>query len=452
MRLFLLIAAAVLLGGALVGELIVQDPGYVLLSYGQTTVETSIWGLALVTLIGFILLHLTLRLLAYLFSRRRKLGRWRRDYSRSRAIKATGRGLRALARADWSKAQRLLDDAAKDSELPLVNYLAAAEAAEALNQHEACDAHLQTARRRLPGAELAVTLMQARIQSRRGQFEEAQALLRQQQQKHPRHPQVLRMLAASLQALEDWNGLAQLVPTLRRHAAMDEKELDELEQRTYHAWIDCAPDRLPQGTASSERLEAVRQVWNGLPKRLKRAPEMVQAYAERLASLDAFDEAAQAMRAYLKKNPVSDQDPSNELVALLGRLPETDSRRSLKMAREWQAESPDNPILLLTLGRLAMRNREWQEARGYFENSLAIRPTPDAFAELCRLLLSLRDEAGYQHLSGELQRQAGIIPGLPALPLPLPAQADTPSDSQESTETGNQPQRAEEEEMAVRGA
>ena len=40
---FLILIGAALAGGTLVGQAIKKDPGYVLLAYGNTTVEMSIW-------------------------------------------------------------------------------------------------------------------------------------------------------------------------------------------------------------------------------------------------------------------------------------------------------------------------------------------------------------------------------------------------------------------------
>ena len=46
MKLLYVIGLILLLVGTVVGELIIKDPGYVLLSYQNTTIETSIWGLS----------------------------------------------------------------------------------------------------------------------------------------------------------------------------------------------------------------------------------------------------------------------------------------------------------------------------------------------------------------------------------------------------------------------
>ncbi|MCW8885887.1 MAG: heme biosynthesis protein HemY, partial [Motiliproteus sp.] len=96
----LIVAGIILLAGAFVGELVIKDPGYVLLSYQSTTVETSIWGLAIVVLVTFFIFHLAVRLLQYILERRRKIGDWNEKRTRVRANRRTLKGLLAMSTGD----------------------------------------------------------------------------------------------------------------------------------------------------------------------------------------------------------------------------------------------------------------------------------------------------------------------------------------------------------------
>lgn len=64
MKRFFMILLILLLAGAWLGQLMVQDPGYVLLAYRQTTIETSLWVLALMAILAFAVLHTLLNLLS----------------------------------------------------------------------------------------------------------------------------------------------------------------------------------------------------------------------------------------------------------------------------------------------------------------------------------------------------------------------------------------------------
>lgn len=411
MRVLFIVAVVILLLGALVGELIVQDPGYVLINYQHTTIETSIWGLALATIVGFVTLHFGLRLLSYLATRRGKLLNWNHNRSRQRANRQTERGLIALAAGEWSKAQRLLSNAAEKSDLGLVNYLGAAEAAQELNHPETSDELLHKALRQHPKAEIAIGLAQAQNHVARHQLESALAILLRLRRKSPRHTKVLRLLVETHQRLKEWGALADLLPDVRRYRALGDKELAELERATHLARLEEVLRKLPDNTAASDKATALSQVWNALPKSLANDEELTTRYAALLCEAGAGEHVEKLLRTQLKKawNP--------QLVTLMGKLPSSDSQRQLKQARSWLAAHPDDAALLLTLGRLAMRNRDWNQAREYFEQSLAREPSQEAFNELSRLLVHLDDSPAYQRLVAD--NVDHLASKLPPLPLPL---------------------------------
>ncbi|MCY1380050.1 heme biosynthesis-associated TPR protein [compost metagenome] len=101
---------------------------------------------------------------------------------------------------------------------------------------------------------------------------------------------------------------------------------------------------------------------------------------------------------------------------LYGLLRGRDPARQLQTAEGWLKEHPSDASLLLTLGRLCLRNRLWGKAREYFETSLSFRRDSETCAELARLLAQL----GEVERSNQLfQEGLGLLDQrLPALPLP----------------------------------
>ena len=94
--------------------------------------------------------------------------------------------------------------------------------------------------------------------------------------------------------------------------------------------------------------------------------------------------------------------------------------RRLSLAEEWLARHPKDASLLLTLGRLSLRNKLWGKAREYFQSSLASKPTAAAHAELSRLLENLGDtQSAKHHLTQYRKRTADPLPDLPQ-PSPTP--------------------------------
>jgi len=119
---------------------------------------------------------------------------------------------------------------------------------------------------------------------------------------------------------------------------------------------------------------------------------VLRAYAERLPALGATDEAVKLLAATIK------QDYSAQLVYRYGLLPSSDPALQLKKAEAWLQDAPNDPLLLLTLGRLSVNNQLWGKARSYFEASLRFNRSPEACSELARLLAQL----GEQELSNQL--------------------------------------------------
>ncbi len=88
----------------------------------------------------------------------------------------------------------------------------------------------------------------------------------------------------------------------------------------------------------------------------------------------------------------------------------------MQKAEQWLTAHPTDAHLLLALGRLSLRNQLWGKAREYFERSLQEQPSPEVFAELARLLQSLKEpERSAQYLQNETRL---ISRGLPDYPQP----------------------------------
>ena len=150
--LFLCLVGLALAAGTLIGQLIQNDPGYVLMSYGTTTVEMSLWaGIGLATAL-LTLSYFTFRLIGRLLDSPVGLGRlWARLRGRS-ARGATQKGFMELRMGRYEAALKHLTAAAPRSDLAFINYLSAAEAANALGYDDQRDALLVKAMQTVPGS------------------------------------------------------------------------------------------------------------------------------------------------------------------------------------------------------------------------------------------------------------------------------------------------------------
>lgn len=401
--------------GAWLGQLMVQDPGYVLLAYKQTTVETSLWVLLLLLIVGFALIHWALNLISNARMPGDKVRSWRSSRNRRVAHNKTLKGLAALSDGNWWKAQRYLSQAAERSELPVVNYLAAARAAHEQGDSKASDALLAKARQSSPKTEVAVGLTQAELQLERGQLEPCLANLLNLRRQAPKNTQLLRMLKDTYLRLEDWLALIQLLPELKKQHVLDTDAAAALELQCHRNRLQQCLHALADSADADEKLRTLSRSWQAVPQALQRDPELAAEYVELMRSIQAEQEAESVLLDLIKRRWDA------PLVRLYGLLQGKDPHKQLEQAERWLKRNPDSAELELTLGRLNMRLENWGKAIDHFERSLELQPGGEAADELQRLLLHLGEHERLQQL---FKRQLlHTSSNLPALPLP----SDTPA-------------------------
>ena len=154
------------------------DPGYVLVAYGNYTVETSLWvGIVLLGRLYPVDLCAVVRLIRRLLAGQNSLSSWLGSRRTRAASRLTTRGLISFIEGNWSRARRQLLRGARNSEAPLINYLMAARASYRLNEPEKMREYLGAAEDAESEAGIAVELTQAELKLHAGQYEQALATL-----------------------------------------------------------------------------------------------------------------------------------------------------------------------------------------------------------------------------------------------------------------------------------
>ena len=381
-RLFLLLLCALLAAGSL-AWLVRTDPGYVLLQYGHTRLETTVWfALAALLAVGLILqlvgrcLGLVSRLLTRLSgSRSAPAVTGRRD--------RTAQGLRAFFEGDWERGGRLLARGADTSAYPLANYLLAARAAASRGDAELAEGFLTLAAA-LPDATESVRLERARTEARLGNHAGVVAALAA----GAASPAALDLLLPALAQTGDWARLGSLLPEARRAGALPEATLDELEERAFAALI---------GRVGADA-QALRRAWESLPARLRKRPALVARYARALAA-HAAAEAMELLESALAR------EWSAPLVEVLGVIPSKHPDKAFARAEKLLSRHPDDAVALLALGRRAMAARLWGKARDYLEASLARA----ARAETCQLLADVYAHTGDAERARKCRERAAAL-------------------------------------------
>ncbi|MEH6468557.1 MAG: heme biosynthesis HemY N-terminal domain-containing protein [Porticoccus sp.] len=379
--LLLMIALITFIGGFVAWQML-ESSGYVLIAFGNYTIDMSLWTLVLLILVLWVLVRLLTYLLRAMVEPGQKFLRNRVSVRQQRYRKRTAKGLLQFIEGRWSQARNSLKRAAKHSDMPLVNYLAAANAAYELGDKEDANRLLVKAEQVAPGGELAIGLAQAKMYLQDERYEEALAILQRLHQSASDHPLVLRLLESAHRGLNDWRSLEKLLPDLRRFKVYDKPTLLSVESEVYSSLMLALAGQA-KSSGKSDDTEALIQLWQEMPSAIRADKQVLLSYISSLHQLGESNLAESLLRKSLKTNW------DDALVRLYGIVGGDDPQKQLIIAEAWLRERPNDPELMLALGRLSQRNQLWGKARDYLESSLALRAQPDAYAELARLMVQL---------------------------------------------------------------
>lgn len=412
MKRALIVFILVMALGAFALSAMQADSGYVLIALGNTSIEMSLWFALLILFGGLGLIWLVLGILRGSFSAGRRASQRLFSGGSARAQRRTASGLVDFIEGNWKQAQRKLLKAAGKSDTPLINYLAAARSAYELGDRTTALELLHKAEQSSPNSELAVALTQARMQLMSKRYEQCLATLERVKRKAPQHPVVLELLRQVYVALHDWESLRELFPSLRAYGTQSEEQLDKLASELHRALLQQAGQHTRNQTPEQAK-ETLHAAWREVPSSLRKSPDVAQLYAQQLMDNGLAGEAETLVRKTLDKHWDSN------LVRLYGLIVTTDPHQQLITAEAWLKKRPSDALLMLTLGRLSLRNQLWGKARDYFHSSLQLHMMPETCAELARLLAHMGE-----HKKSTEYYQQGLLLTTDALPeLPQPKES-----------------------------
>jgi HemY protein len=318
-----------------------------------------------------------------------QFGSWKKGRHQRLSEKYLSRGLMALVEGDWNKAEVSLTKGAPHSQAPLVNYLAAARAAQQLGAVERRDGYLMQAYKDDPDAEVAIGLVQAELQIKQQQTEQALATLRHLHDQKPKQDQVKKMLLHTYAELKDWDAMLKLLPKIQRAGILPREQIQARQLEAYGGL-------LKQVGMDADK-EKLSNAWSNIPRKLRTEFHLIEVYTEeKLKLADASDCEPLIHKALKKQWDIA-------LLGLYGLVEGKDTAMQLKFAEGFLPSHAREPVLLLTLGRLSVKNKLWGKARTYLEESIEINPLPEAY----RTLASVLDELG-EHGAAAVQYQKGL--------------------------------------------
>ncbi len=398
MKRFFIALLFFLLFSAFLVELMLSDSGVVIIAFGEKQLLMSVWVALLLwsaaSLLGYVILRLLLsvgkdkpRKESQSWWHKRSVKNQRRKFQET-----ASRGFINYLEGHWEASVQQLTSVADKTDVPIVYYLTAAHAALELDDREKAQSLLMQAKKNQPEAALAFGVTQARFNIAKRQWEKALAVLLKLHSEAPRQTLVLRLLADVYQKLQDWTALQLLLPELRKRSVFSEQILNQLEREVYTKLFE---ELIQQATlirsaaanldGMADKVHRLQSLWKKAPSSVQNQPAIFQVYVKALIQLHAGKKAEVALKDAI------DRQWDDQLVLLFGLMVTDQPSKRLEYAQKWLKIHPNNPSLLLTLGRLSLQVSDSTKAKHFFENSIQLHESREACIELAKLLVKMGD-------------------------------------------------------------
>jgi len=332
--------------------------GYLYFTVWDYEVETGVV-FAVIALIVFygllqILEWVIIFLLNLLFSSRLLPEKWRKKAAR----KHTLIGALALAEEDWPTAEKAMAKGAEKGELPALNLLAAARAAQHQNNTASRDEYLlQAENERL--AIKAVGTTRTRYLLQQGELEKARKELDKLSPTSKSKLPVLRLALELYQAQSDWHSLKLLLPIIKKRNLISGEELNELSVLTNTSLLTSAQK------SSEQDLE---KAWHWLSRAERKEIRYLAIYC---IGLNLYQRKPEALKILMKQLKHS---CSAELLTALAEIispADVEERKVIFSLEKQYAEEVNFQILL---AKLHQQNKEYRHATTYWQKVCNLQP------------------------------------------------------------------------------
>ena len=361
-----------LLAGIGVGMLLSKDTGLLIYSYAGDVTQMRLGYFVVASLLLVFVIYFIFRILGGLIRLPNSINRWSRHRRHRRSEKYLSQGILAILEEDWRTAEQSFQRGARVSRLPLVNYLAAARAAQHMGAIERRDHYLRLAHEDNPEAALAVGLTQAKLQLSQSQTEEAYATLKHLAVDRADQLQVNALLLEAATELKEWPEALRLLNDPKCKKMLPAAQRKARQLAVYAGLIHEA------GEAGDQDL--LEEQWELVPRKLKEDAYLIEEYVTARLHFQDTRDCEQLLRRTLNKKWVE------ALVRLYGLVEGSNIVKQIQFAERLLLTHSNEAVLLLTLGRLCKSNSLWGKARSYLQDSIAVQPAAEAYQELALLL------------------------------------------------------------------
>lgn len=368
MRSIIVIVLALVCGFGLYQIDRIDPDNYIKLYVGNYLVEIKLFGFILLCIALVVALYFVLSLVMFLWRSPKVFGRWRKQKGRDKAEQNLGAGYLSLIKGDWKKAEAQLTASTSHIDVPYVNYLAAAQAAQQQNKVAKRDEYLQLAYDAAPKEVLAIGMTKARLHQQAGQYQQALDTLLDVSREGDKNAQYTAMLIQTYESLGQWDDVQSMLAKAKKQKALPDNVVNELQASYFQATLSQSDDK--------------SAAWAGLPRVERKLAKNVMLYAQELFDNGEMTKAEKLIRETVKT------DWHDRLINFYGRLALPKPQKALRQLEGWMMARPENAELALAAARMALQCEKTDVAKQYFQQAIEQGQLAEAYHQLGGLLES----------------------------------------------------------------
>lgn len=359
-----IVLIALLLAGAIGAPYLMGNKGYVMVAAGDYIIDATVSS-AVIMVVGFYFALLAIEALINKLTY--SLG-WFNRFHQARAKIQTEKGILALASGDFKKAETLTLKAAKKAQVPVLNYLAAAQSAQGLGNEDKRDEYLLLAHKNADKNTLAVEITEAKLQIQQQQFEQAFTSLSALHDRQPKHKVILALFKDVCIERQEWAQLLKLIPLLQKQKLLTPSAADELRKDSHFQHLG----QIAKQQGSTGLLAA----WSSLPKALKHDGRYLAETANLL--MDRNDHQS----AYLLIMDALSNEFYPELISITPDLNLTDHHTLIERLKSLQTSREGSGLLAVCIGQLMVKEKRWNDAVEELNKGIGQTPSTSAYVAL----------------------------------------------------------------------
>ncbi len=348
-----LVYLGIILLGFFISPFLAGNKGYLYIAIGDYQVETSIVFAVIALVIFYSLLQLAefviVWVLNLILGSRLLPEKWRKKAAR----KHTLMGALALAEEDWAAAEKAMVKGADKGEIPALNLLAAARAAQHQNNIIARDEYLAKAELE-PLATKAVSTTRTRYLLQQGELALAREELDKLNPTSKSKAPVLKLAVDLYKAQQDWQALKLILPIVSKKQIMSDDDLKKLTFETNIALLK---------NAANTNEQELEKCWHWLSRGERKQTECIADYAIGLNRYDQKEHAIKLLQKQLKAAP------SKAIFEALSQVLTPSDVEAKKQLLALETNFEDNVDYQICLAKLYHQNHDYHNAKIWWQKA-----------------------------------------------------------------------------------